>query len=489
MKPVTENKKQHTHPLSRDLLVGSVVFILFICLFSASIAFFIFRSSMMEHFSTNLAEIITMTQSRIDPEVIKETLETREETPEYKELTDFLDQVKRSFLVDHIVLSTPVKTEDGIDVIVVASGLLPEEREGKSLRNAPIPKLGDSIRSIFSPESLQGVYDEFIRSEDIRYSFIKTDYSTNYIAGIPIRDAEGESVAMLTAGIPVSFINSTLLRYIVISVIAGLILSLFFFLIATAWLRKRVILPIGRIEKAAIEFEEKSRGGNDPGVLLLDIPEIKTGDELQSLSEALREMTYRMKAYVDMLLQSQSRMDSLEQDLSDSRIRAIQLGEMAIRDDLTGIRNKTAYDLEAEKLASGIDEGDTRFGIAVADLNGLKKINSDYGREKGDKAIIKLCFLVCDIFAHSPVFRVGSDEFYIILKGSDYKNIDALIRKFDEEIALISKDTSLEPWERISAAAGYAFYESSYGKDMGMLVRRANERMYERKSVMKVRKE
>ena len=485
MNPSNENKKQHRRPLSRDMFAGSMVFVLLICIFSAVIAFFIFRNGMMEHFKSDLAEIVNITLKRVDPEVIKKSLETGERSPEYDELTEFLDQIRRTHIIDHIVISTPVKTADGIDVIVVASGLLPEERAGIGLRDDHVPMLGDKIGWVFSPESLPRVYDEFIRSEDIRYSFIKTGYSTNFIAGIPIRDSNGEPVATLTTGIPVGFINSILLKYIITIVTAVLSLSLLFFLLAMAWIRKRVLLPIAQIEKAASEFEVKSRGGTDPEVLLLDIPEIKTGDELQSLSEALREMTYRMKAYVDMLLQSQSRMDSLEQDLSDSKIKAIQLGEMAVKDELTGIRNKTAYDLDAEKLATGADEGKTAFGIAIADLNGLKKINSDYGREKGDQAIIKLCSLVCDVFTHSPVFRVGSDEFLIVLKGRDYENIDSLISKFDEEISRISKDTSLEPWERISAAVGYAFYDSSYGKDMEMLVRRANEKMYEKKNEMR----
>ncbi|SEQ13536.1 Diguanylate cyclase, GGDEF domain [Treponema bryantii] len=44
-----------------------------------------------------------------------------------------------------------------------------------------------------------------------------------------------------------------------------------------------------------------------------------------------------------------------------------------------------------------------------------------YGHEEGNYAIKKLCEIVCSVFSHSPVFRIGGDEFVVILKGADQK--------------------------------------------------------------------
>ena len=90
----------------------------------------------------------------------------------------------------------------------------------------------------------------------------------------------------------------------------------------------------------------------------------------------------------------------------------------------------------------------------MIDLNFLKVINDTYGHECGNAAIKRLCKLVCKIFAHSPVFRIGGDEFAVILRGSDYENIEKLVAEFNESTEIMEADDSLQPWEKISAALG-----------------------------------
>ena len=40
--------------------------------------------------------------------------------------------------------------------------------------------------------------------------------------------------------------------------------------------------------------------------------------------------------------------------------------------------------------------------------------------------------IVCKVFAHSPVFRIGGDEFAVISQGADYENIDRLLDQIAE---------------------------------------------------------
>ena len=68
--------------------------------------------------------------------------------------------------------------------------------------------------------------------------------------------------------------------------------------------------------------------------------------------------------------------------------------EMARRDELTGTKNKMAYQEMEEELQRQIDEGDAIFGIVVCDVNGLKLIN-DHG-DKGEKEwIIQFALIPC----------------------------------------------------------------------------------------------
>ena len=145
-----------------------------------------------------------------------------------------------------------------------------------------------------------------------------------------------------------------------------------------------------------------------------------------------------------------------------------------------------AYDKEIRRVEGDLqNDSEKKFGIAMVDLNFLKKINDTYGHEQGNIAIKKLCRLVCVIFAHSPVFRIGGDEFVVVLENSDYRNIDDLIAQFNGQLDEMARDEALEPWERISAAIGVAFYDPAADSSAENVFKRADKAMYIRKKEMK----
>ncbi len=118
-------------------------------------------------------------------------------------------------------------------------------------------------------------------------------------------------------------------------------------------------------------------------------------------------------------------------------------------------------------------------------MNFLKRTNDIYGHEKGNIAIKKLCEIVCNIFVHSPVFRIGGDEFVVVLTGRDFEHADALISEFNAQIQALQQDKTLEPWARVSAAIGYATFNPQTDSSIENVFRRADKAMYARKKAMK----
>ena len=125
----------------------------------------------------------------------------------------------------------------------------------------------------------------------------------------------------------------------------------------------------------------------------------------------------------------------------------------------------------------------------MIDLNYLKKINDTYGHEHGNAAIKKLCYIVCHVFAHSPVFRIGGDEFVVILERNDYNDVKLLVDTFNSQIAITETNGSLEPWERITAAIGYALYDEETDTSIDDVFCRADKNMYAHKKEMKAQRE
>ena len=64
-----------------------------------------------------------------------------------------------------------------------------------------------------------------------------------------------------------------------------------------------------------------------------------------------------------------------------------------------------------------------------------------------------------------------------------------MIDEFNEAIASTSNDINLEPWERTSAAIGYALYTEGLDLSINDVFKRADEAMYERKKDMKAARE
>lgn len=157
---------------------------------------------------------------------------------------------------------------------------------------------------------------------------------------------------------------------------------------------------------------------------------------------------------------------------------------MARRDELTGVKNSNAFkeysDSMNKKIASGAEN--IRFGIVMCDINDLKLINDTRGHNYGDEAIQSTSRLICNIFQHSPVFRVGGDEFVVVIQGSDYDHHDILLDKFREESEANRKSRSGPV-----IASGMALYKEGDTKITDVLVR-ADKLMYENKKELKDRK-
>ena len=156
--------------------------------------------------------------------------------------------------------------------------------------------------------------------------------------------------------------------------------------------------------------------------------------------------------------------------------------ELARRDELTGLKNKTAY-IELEKsVESNIENGMDYlpFALVVCDANDLKKINDTQGHAAGDEYLKDSAKLLCGIFTHSPVFRIGGDEFAVFLRGDDYTNRDELMGKLKKRV-LGNKSAGFGP----VIASGMAEYDKDKDVEFSDVFERADSRMYEDKQKLK----
>lgn len=244
--------------------------------------------------------------------------------------------------------------------------------------------------------------------------------------------------------------------------------------------RRFIVRPINTLSEAAARYcspEESDRS-------TFENLEIHTHDEIGDLHQSMIRMEHDIDSYIERLMSTRAKLRS-------TQIEAYKMSDLARHDALTGVRNKLAYDQELVRLGYEIDAGVQSFGIAVIDLNDLKKINDLYGHDCGNVSLKKLCNIICHVFAHSPVFRIGGDEFVVVLRGHDFGCADELVEKFRTRIEQTSNNETddLQPWECISAAIGYAAYDAEVDENADAVFKRADELMYQNKRTMKAGQE
>lgn len=220
----------------------------------------------------------------------------------------------------------------------------------------------------------------------------------------------------------------------------------------TIWVTHRIVTPLKNLTAEA----RKITTGNTPDVNLV----VETRDEIGVLSRVLNETYGRIREY-------------------SSYINAL-----AYRDSLTGIKNTTAYAEAIEELNKEINLGTPSFGVIVADINNLKKTNDTYGHDVGNELIVHSAKILVDTFKTSAIFRIGGDEFAVVLKGKDLERYRALVEKMDEAYSkayILVNDENIS----VSIARGVAIFDPAIDRVYTDVFAKADRAMYLNKESMK----
>ena len=164
----------------------------------------------------------------------------------------------------------------------------------------------------------------------------------------------------------------------------------------------------------------------------------------------------------------------------ENEYELVKAKSAANTDPLTGVKSKHAYQEFIEKLDFEI-QNDTSdvFSVIVCDVNNLKTINDTQGHQAGDELIKKACHMICVTFKHSPVFRIGGDEFVVILRGSDYEGRHQILGGFEKMV-----EDNLKKGD-VVIATGISDFEKGTDKAVGEVFERADFNMYTRKKALK----
>lgn len=178
----------------------------------------------------------------------------------------------------------------------------------------------------------------------------------------------------------------------------------------------------------------------------------------------------------------------VEEELSRTNEKLKRLSQV---DDLTGLFNRRYFYEMIEKTASQYDRRNNRkkddpddtFSLISLDIDFFKKINDDYGHNKGDDVLRLVAGILTSQCRKSDmVFRIGGDEFMMLLPDTPLKGAKVQAERVRTALsgAPIVLDENSNP-VRLTASMGISCYKDC--KDVAELIHAADERLYTSKNL------
>jgi diguanylate cyclase (GGDEF)-like protein len=146
----------------------------------------------------------------------------------------------------------------------------------------------------------------------------------------------------------------------------------------------------------------------------------------------------------------------------------------ALLDPITGLGNHRAFQEELHRQIEDAGRHDHHVALAIVDLDDLKRVNDEHGHAGGDQLLASMGRLLVNASrATDRAFRIGGDEFALILPHADAEDAHAVIRRVLSS-ALSAETTFGRPY---SFSAGVSAYPLP-SHDGGRLLRNADAALY-----------
>ena len=301
---------------------------------------------------------------------------------------------------------------------------------------------------------------------------VTDEWGTYYTAYCPVRASNGEIGGIVGVDFDAEWYNVQMKKntvYIILACGISLIVGGGIVLTATLRLKRK----FDRINKETMSIAA------DVGTLL---EEIHAESDYSQVAGESKKLLKAENEISDKLKNADSGIERLSLEVQAIKVNLKQyinyVHIKAYTDGMTDVGNKTAYLQLVHDLDRRIAEGSVRFSIAVFDINALKSANDEYGHEEGDLMITGAAMCIKKVFGKDNVFRIGGDEFIVVLEDFTENDMEAAFVRLKEKVVHTNKELPDDAKVTVSFSMGAATFEPGKDKAFKDVFRRADRAMY-----------
>jgi diguanylate cyclase len=169
------------------------------------------------------------------------------------------------------------------------------------------------------------------------------------------------------------------------------------------------------------------------------------------------------------------------EDVTEAHRISARLVELAEHDALTGLYNRRRFHEELDRMLADAVRRDGEVGLLALDLDGFKPINDAFGHQAGDEVLVRMAESVRRIVRRNEMFfRVGGDEFALLVPDADAEALAELATRLVEAVASLQFEFASRP-VGVTASVGIARFPVN-AADAEALIGAADEAMYRSKN-------
>lgn len=160
-----------------------------------------------------------------------------------------------------------------------------------------------------------------------------------------------------------------------------------------------------------------------------------------------------------------------------------RLNLLSIQDELTRVGNRRHYNQQINLALSQVEKNEISLGFALIDIDFFKNFNDSYGHMAGDKILVRIAEEIKHSIYNTPamVFRLGGEEFGVIMPNFNMREIENIFTKLQKNIENLRISNEKAPLGVLTVSAGVIFADLPVGVTEENLYSAADFLLYEAK--------